>query len=279
MLQICEKFALEYNISFSTDTDPAKSMSKTIYMIGQGGRNQIKPVNLRLCGENLPWVDRADHLGHALHSDGTMKQDIREKRAQFIDTAVKIRETFSTAYPPQQLYAIEKYCCSWYGSNIWDLNSKETEMACASWRTCYKLTWDVPRATRSYLVQETLTPGVTPLRVRLLLNFRGFFKSLLKSPSPEVQVVAMMAGQDIRSTAGSNIEILRKETGLNPWTAPYSKLKAALMKVATVEIPPGDFWRPSYLAKLLRQRLTLYHSGEDEAVMGVQALIDSLCIS
>ena len=152
-------------------------------------------------------------------------------------------------------------------------------MACASWRTCYKLTWDVPRATRSYLVQETLTPGVTPLRVRQLLNFRGFFKSLLKSPCPEVQVVAMMAGQDIRSTAGSNIEILRKETGLNPWTAPYSKLKAALMKVATVEITPGDFWRPSYLAKLLRQRLTLYHSGEDEAVMGVQALIDSLCIS
>ena len=62
MLQICEKFALEYNISFSTDTDPAKSKLKTIYMIGQGGRNQIKPDILRLYGEDLPRVDRADHL-------------------------------------------------------------------------------------------------------------------------------------------------------------------------------------------------------------------------
>jgi hypothetical protein len=65
---------------------------------------------------------------------------------------------------------------------------------------------------------------------------------------------------------------------MNPWIAPYSKLKEALIKKATVEIPPGDFWRPSYLAKLLKQRLALYHSGEDEAAMGVQALIDSLCI-
>ena len=54
---------MEYNIGFSTDTDPAKFRSKAIYIIGQGGRNQIKPVNLRLCGKNLPWVERADHLG------------------------------------------------------------------------------------------------------------------------------------------------------------------------------------------------------------------------
>ena len=91
MLQICEEFAKEYNISFSTDIDPVKSKSKAIYKVGQGNRNMTKPVNLKLCGENLPWVDRAEHLGHALHSDGTMRQDIKEKRAQFIDTAVKIR--------------------------------------------------------------------------------------------------------------------------------------------------------------------------------------------
>ena len=171
MLQICEQFAEEHNISFSTDQDPAKSKSKAIYMIGKSRGTLLKPINLILCGESLPWVERAEHLGHTLHSDGTMRQDTREKRAQFIDSAVKIRETFSTAYPPQQLYAIEKYCCSWYGSNIWDLNSKEAEMVCAAWRTCYKMTWDVPRATRSYLLQETLMPDVTPLRVRLLLNF------------------------------------------------------------------------------------------------------------
>ena len=136
---------------------------------------------------------------------------------------------FSPAYPPQQIYTIEKYCCSWYGSSLWDLNIKEAEMVCASWRTSCKLTWDVPRATRSYLVQETLIPGVTSLSVRFLINFKCFFKSLLNSPSPEVQVVAMLAGQDITITAGSNLEILRSETGMNPWTAPHDKLNEALV--------------------------------------------------
>ena len=75
-------------------------------MIGKSRVTLPKPINFQLCGEILPWLERAEHLGHTLHSDGTMKQDIREKSAQFIDSAVKMRETFSTAYPPPQLYAI-----------------------------------------------------------------------------------------------------------------------------------------------------------------------------
>ena len=48
---------------------PAKSKSKAIDMTGHRMRNLAKPVNLKLCGSDLPWVDRAEHLGHALHSD------------------------------------------------------------------------------------------------------------------------------------------------------------------------------------------------------------------
>ena len=75
------------------------------------------------------------------------------------------------------------------------------------------------------------------------------------------------------------MEILRTESKLDPWTAPYIKIKEALMKKATVEVPLRDFWRPRYLAKLLEQRLALYHSADDIGVKRVQELIDSLCIS
>ena len=50
----------------------------------------LKPAPLLLCGRALPWVARAEHLGHALSEDGTMRQDAREKRAKFIDMSVKI---------------------------------------------------------------------------------------------------------------------------------------------------------------------------------------------
>ena len=58
-------------------------------MVDQGGRHLPKPVNLKLCHNNLLWVDIAEHLEHALYSDSIMRQDIREE-CQSINRAVKI---------------------------------------------------------------------------------------------------------------------------------------------------------------------------------------------
>ena len=77
-------------------------------------------------------VERVEHLGHALHSDGRAAQDCREKRAQFIDSSVKIREGFRFAHPANQITAVEKYCTAAYGSNLWDLFTNV-------WWTCHKL--------------------------------------------------------------------------------------------------------------------------------------------
>ena len=74
-----------------------------------------KPEPLVLCGEKLPWVERAVHLGHTLTSDGSMSQDTREKVAEFIDKSVKLRETFEFAESNMQVKALEKYATSAYG--------------------------------------------------------------------------------------------------------------------------------------------------------------------
>ena len=85
-----------------------------------------KPVALQLCGRALPWVARAEHLGHVLIENGTMRHDAAEKRAQFINCYVKICETFSFTHPAEQLQAIEKYCTSVYGLNLYDFNTRSS---------------------------------------------------------------------------------------------------------------------------------------------------------
>ena len=69
MLALCESWAAENNVQFSTDPDPKKSKSKAIFMCGQK-TNLPKPSSLSLCGINLPWVSAATHLGHELHETG-----------------------------------------------------------------------------------------------------------------------------------------------------------------------------------------------------------------
>ena len=120
MLDICENYALRFNISFSTDPNPVKSKSKCIFMVGER-KNLTKPVNLMLGGTPLPWVSTATHLGHELHESGTMNHDAKVKRAEFIDKSVEIREIFSFASPVEVLQALKIYCSSFYGSMLWNL--------------------------------------------------------------------------------------------------------------------------------------------------------------
>ena len=75
MLKICEDFTSQNNIRFSTHDDLAKCKSKALYVVGPQGRALLRPVPLVLCGRPLPWVERAEHLGHTLHQDGLMRQD------------------------------------------------------------------------------------------------------------------------------------------------------------------------------------------------------------
>ena len=149
-----------------------------------------------------------------------------------------------------------------------------------AWKTGVKLAWGVHHGCRTYLLQQVLAPEITSLRVNLLLRFRTFFRSLLVSPSPEVQVAARLSARDIRSTVGSNLATLRKESGgLDPWSSSPGQLKAALLCVEAVEVPPQDAWRVPYLSHLLGARLKCYYSGDVKEEKKLMSLIDSLVIN
>ena len=73
--------------------------------------------------------------------------------------------------------AVEKYCTTMYGSNLWDLTSNEADMMISARRTGNKLAWNVSCGCHTYLVNEVLIPGVPNLEVSLLGRFVGFFRS------------------------------------------------------------------------------------------------------
>ena len=66
MLRVCQQYAREHNLVFSTDPIPSKSKTKCMYFCGRVG-NVKYPAPVQLEGKDLPWVEHADHLGHTLH--------------------------------------------------------------------------------------------------------------------------------------------------------------------------------------------------------------------
>ena len=118
MLKVCEKYAAEHNLIFSTDPDPQKSKTKCLYMCGKSGHVKY-PADLHLNNQKLPFVPEALHLGHHIHQDCSSTYDIQVKKAQFINTSVEIRDSFSFAEPPQVLTAVRLYAGHYFGSMLW----------------------------------------------------------------------------------------------------------------------------------------------------------------
>ena len=176
MLQVCDAYAVKYNISFSTDPSPSKSKSKCIFMVGNR-KNLVKPDPLMLAGRELPWVQTATHLGHELHESGKMEHDAKIKRAEFIDKSVEVRETFKFASPVEILRALKIYCSSFYGSMLWDFTGDGACQVFNAWTTAVKLSWDCPRDTRTYLVQQVLACDQTSARADALTRYGKFFKA------------------------------------------------------------------------------------------------------
>ena len=275
MLDTVKNFADRYNISFSTDPQPKKSKSKSIFMVGKK-RGLTKPAPLMLGEHELPWVDCAIHLGHTLHESGTMDQDAVVKRAEFIEKSVEVRTMFEWAALIEVLTALKFSCSDFYGSMLWDLGGDKASQVYAAWNTAVKLTWSCPRWTKTFLVQQVLASGSTSAETDILARYGNFCKGLRTSRSQEVRVLFYLVSRDLQSTTGKNIKNLVEKSGQDPWSVSSIRLKTALHEKQMVGISAQDTWRIGYLTSLLGQLQEAKTLVEDDRTKLLQDLIDSL---
>ena len=274
MLRICEQYAAENNLEFSTDPNPVKSKSKCIYMCGHLKRAQ--PANLQLYGVDLPWVKTATHLGHELSWECNMEEDMRCKRGAFISKSTEVRESFDFAQPNQILQAVRTYCFDMYGAMTWSLYSDKAKQVFNTWSTCVKLAWGVPRGTHTYLVDNLLCSGIPSIRSSVLARYCKFVNSARTSPSLEVRVVANISAADVRSPTGRNLRNMEKEAGMSLTEENMWKMRRVLLELRS-PVPSQDRWRLGCLRKFLTEKYRLL--AQDQDTEAVELLIDSLCES
>ena len=137
-----------------------------------------------------------------------------------------------------------------------------------------ELVWDVPRACHNYLVDNLLAANFVSTRRQILGRYVKFLKGLLSSRSKEVVLVANIVARDKASVTGRNLEMLREETGLNPWSATPAQIRESLPKK---EVPQQDRYRLGLLEKYLSTRKLLESDMGD--TKDISGLIDSLCVN
>ena len=111
MMKLCEEYGRGHNLVFSK--------SKTKCMIFSGNRSVTEyPPPIQLDGESLPWVEKADHLGHVLHQSMSMECDATQSRAKFMSRASDLRDQLFFTHPDQRVHAIQLNCCDGYGTML-----------------------------------------------------------------------------------------------------------------------------------------------------------------
>ena len=136
----CESFAAQNNLTFSTNSDPAKSKSKCIIFCKSPAQRVNVPC-IMLNGKPLPWVE-------ALRPYIWMrKRFVKWHTRQEIQIHWKINTLLHElhfASPDVKVTIFDKYASSFFGSNLWNLFCNETEKVYAAYNISIRKAYDLP---------------------------------------------------------------------------------------------------------------------------------------
>ena len=208
LVDLCSKFASKRNLTFGINVNPLKSKTKCI-VFSKKVRYKTNLAPIVLDGQRLPWVDRVNHLGCILEADNSMKMDILAKRGQFVGKSNALLQEFHFVTPSTLLRLISSYATTFYGSSLWNLQSKDCERMFNSWNVTIQKVLNVSFKTHRFLI-EPLSKQCH-LKTLLLSRYLKFYRSLIDSPKFTVRYLARIFENDQRTVLGTTLQYLSKQ--------------------------------------------------------------------
>ena len=201
MLNTCQDYAEKHNLIFSTDDKPSKSKTKCIAFL----KSDRELPKLKLCSKYLPWVKTVKHLGNTLENKpGSMlTQDIRVKRANYIQTNNEIMQEFYFAHSSTKIRLNNIFNTHFTGSVNWDLFSRESEMIENTWNVSIRKMLNLHRQSHRYFIEPI--SGVRHIKFSLLKRFVKFTGALSTSSKLPIKTLFNTIKKDCRSITGSNL--------------------------------------------------------------------------
>ena len=177
-----------------------------------------------------------------------MRVDMGQKRGKFIGKVSSLLQEFHYAEPDIFVKIMNIYTTSFYGSNLWDIFSKDCERLYKSWNVAMRMNFDVNRCTHRYLI-EPMSKSMHP-KVMLSSRYVTFHGSLISSNKPCVRLLARLSERDSRTVMGRTLDSLCKQCGvtdLNLLTSKHVKTKMSYFS-----IPEEHKWRANTVTELLQ---------------------------
>ena len=270
MIDICQQFANEHNLQFSTNSDPAKSKTKCIHF----SKKQIDLASIKLNGNSLIWVESGNHVGNILERDNSFTKDVRLKRGSFIGRVHSIMQEFYFANPMIKLKMISIYATSFYGSSLWNIFNGQCDRLYTAWNNAVRTALDLPRLTHRYLI-ESLTDQLHP-QTMISSRFLKFHDSLSKCHKPCMRLLQELFKSNHQTAYCQNLSWISRSVGCK-----VENLTSTLIKkqMQYCPVPKNQQWRVDVLRDLqeLKWNITEIDGFLEDEELG--DLIENLAVS
>lgn len=165
------------------------------------------------------------------------------------------------------------YASSFYGSNLWDLYSKEVDKIYKSWNVTIRNAFNLPWTTHRYWI-ETVSACPHP-KTFLSSRYVKFAKSLSSCTKSSVRYLASLCQDDNRTLLGRTLGKIAFDCGSDLLTLSPSLVLSSL---AYFPVPNDQQWRIPLLFELLDVRSNS-SSIENLTSDQISLLIDFICTS
>ena len=246
MIKIAESYFSVHGLQFSTDPDPKKSKTKCIAWL----QNKRPLKELKLCGNNLPWVGKIVHLGMTLTNEqNILETDMSIKKAKYVAKNVQLNQEFHFATEVTKLKINDVYNSSWFGSTLYNIYSDETVKLESSYNRSVKIMMDLPFGTHRGLI-EPLSER-QHLRKTLARRFLVMIDSIRKSRKPILRCLLSEIEDDARSISGRNLRMIMLQTNQSD----IGQLSVSdADKLPYFDLAEDEDWRTGMLQHILEER-------------------------
>ena len=165
-------------------------------------------------------------------------------RGKFIGKLNAFSQEFHYVRPEIYVRILNLFTTSFYGSSLWNHNSKDCDKFFTSWNVAIRHCFGVSRKTHRYLIEE-ISQSYHP-QVMMSSRLVSFHSSLISSNKFPVRFLARLKENDQRSVLGQNLAIIRKICG--------GKILSKNLVKKTMKyfpIPEEEKWRLSIIRELL----------------------------
>ena len=205
-----------------------------------------------LDGQSLPWVDRVNHLGCILEEDNSMKMDISAKRGQFIRKINSLLQEFHFVSPPTLMSLVNSFATSFYGSSLWNLQSKECDRIYNPWNVMIRRALNIDYKTHRFLIE--LLSKQCHLKTSLLSRYVKFYKGLINNPKFTVRFLARICENDLRTVLGRTLQYIKNECHLGCLKLEKLSPQVVKSKMKFRAIPCNYEWACGLAIELLEIR-------------------------